>query len=138
MSELICPFGVPVVKNDFGCKNAKEIVRRGGAEIACELSEAHRICYALHQRVKISALQAMALEDDLSTLPHNVLVKIQYGGLLGLQALIADVARQGDRIDDISSLISAAMEKFHSENNIPLDSINKTIMDYKTRRRRKK
>ena len=138
MSELICPFGVTLVKKDFGCKNAREIVRRGGAEIACEHSDAHGICSGLHNTVKTSALRAMDLDDDLSTLPHSVSVKIQYGALLGLQALTATSARQGNRVADISSLIATAMGEFHSLNNIPVESINKTIIDYTTQRRRKK
>lgn len=137
MADLLCPFSAPVVKKDFACKYAQEIIRRGGSEVACQQSSSHNVCSALHGRIKTSALQAMALEDDLLTLPHNVLVKIQYGGLLGLKNLVEE-SQQDDVVEDIASLVSNVMSRFVTLENIPLDSVDQTIIDYKTQRRRKK
>ena len=137
MSDLLCPFGATLVKRDFGCKYAKEIIRRGGAEIACMQSDAHAKCCALHGVIKTSFLQAMDLEDDLLTVPHNVLVKIQYGGLHGLQALESEDSQLETGIDDISLLVSNVTEKFHALESLPVDAINKVINEYKTQRRRK-
>lgn len=137
MSDLLCPFSAPVVKQDFACQHAQEIIRRGGSEIACQQADAHGVCMALHGAIKASALQAMELEDDLLSLPHNVLVKIQYGGLIGLQQLTSD-SHPDDTIDDIASLVSSVMNRFVTLDNIPLDAVNQTIINYKTQRRRKK
>ena len=136
MPDLLCPFSAPIVKQDFACQHAQEIIRRGGSEIACQQSDAHGICMGLHAAIKASALQAMGLEDDLLSLPHNVLVKIQYGGLLGLQHLISGT--QDDTVGDIASLVSEVKSRFNAPENIPLDTVNKTIIDFKTQRRRKK
>ena len=136
MPDLLCPFSAPIVKQDFACKHAQEIIRRGGSEIACQQSDAHDICMALHVAIKTSALQAMELEDDLLSLPHNVLVKIQYGGLIGLQHLMSDT--QDDTVGDISSLASEVKSRFNAPENIPMDAVNQAIIDFKTQRRRKK
>lgn len=138
MSDLLCPFSAPLIKNDFSCTNAKEIIRRGGAEIACKNQAAHTNCSALHNTIRTAALQAMDLEDDLLTLPHNALVKIQYGGLLGLKIVTEAEVQKNDSVDDVVSLVSTAMEKFSNAENIPLSSITKTIIEYKVQRRRKK
>jgi hypothetical protein len=137
MPDLLCPFSAPLIRNDFGCSNAREIVRRGGAEIACEQPASHALCSELHTSIRLSALAAMELEDDLLTLPHNVLVKIQYGGVLGLHALTSGGPPTDGRVDDISALVSTAMQTFQRLENIPLDVINETIIAYKTRRRGK-
>ena len=136
MTDLLCPFSAPLVKQDFACMHAQEIIRRGGSEIACHQSDAHGDCMTLHATIKASALQAMELEDDLLSLPHNVLVKIQYGGLLGLQHLISDT--QDDAVADIATLVSEVKLQFNTPESIPLDAVNKTIIDFKTQRRRKK
>ena len=138
MSDLLCPFSAPLIKNDFACTNAKEIIRRGGAEIACKNQAAHKNCSALHNAIRAAALQAMDLEDDLLTLPHNALVKIQYGGLLGLKIITEADIQQNDSVDDVVSLVSNALDKFSNVDNIPLSSITKTIIEYKVQRRRKK
>jgi hypothetical protein len=137
MPDLLCPFSAPLVRNDFGCNCAREIVRRGGAEIACEQSAAHALCSELHASIRRSALAAMDLEDDLLTLPHNVLVKIQYGGVLGLHSLTTGGPPPDGRVDDIAALVSTAVQTFQRLDNIPLDDINETIIAYKTRRRGK-
>ena len=79
----------------------------------------------------------MELEDDLLTLPHNVLVKIQYGGLLGLMKVVED-NQKSEKVDDVASLLTAAMEKFRDIESIPLSSIINTIVEYKMQRRREK
>lgn len=47
MPDLLCPFSAPVVKQDFACQHAQEIIRRGGSEIACQQADAHGICMSL-------------------------------------------------------------------------------------------
>ena len=138
MAERLCPFSAPLVKHDFGCQFATEIIRRGGAEIACEREEAYTRCVGLHTTIKQSALLAMGHSDDLLTLPHNVLVKIQYGGLLGLQSLTASSGDEQGGIEDIASLVSHAAEAFQGLDQLPLDNINKAIVAFKTQRRGKK
>lgn len=135
MADLLCPFSAPIVKQDFACPHAQEIIRRGGTEIACQQAQVHNTCSRLHGAIKASALQAMALEDNLLTLPHNVLVKIQYGCLLGLKALLT---RSEEGIDDIAALVSDVMAKYDQVDAIPMASINQAIIEHKTQRRRKK
>jgi len=77
MSELICPFSSTLVQEDFACTNARPIVRRGGAEIACAAEAAHARCQRFFQRLKDVALPEFGVEDDLLKMPHSVLVKIQ-------------------------------------------------------------
>lgn len=137
MSDLLCPFSAPLIKNDFSCSKAKQIIRRGGAEIACENMEMHTSCTSLHNIIKTAALQAMGQDDDLLTLPHNILVKIQYGSLLGLKNIIEATAAD-NHIEDIVSLVAAAIDKYKTVDQIPISPLTETIMNYKVQRRRKK
>ena len=85
MSDLPCPFSAPVVKKDAACVCAQEVIRRGGAEVACQDQVAQQRCNELYLKIKAASLALMGADDDLLTLPHSVLVKVQYGGLAGLQ-----------------------------------------------------
>ena len=117
MSNLLCPFSGPLIKQDFGCQYAEEIIRRGGTEIACRHGATHTLCCALHTVVKQSALLKMDLEDDLLQVPHNVLLRIQYGGLLGLQSLMDETAAT-DKVVDNATLVISATEKYGGVENI--------------------
>ena len=138
MSDLLCPFTAPLVKKDFLCPQADEVIRRGGSEIACKNQASHGQCTTMHTQVKLSALAAMDLEDDLLTVPHNTLVKIQYGGLLGLQAMMSPEKTDSTQVENIEKLIAQAGSTYGELANVPLETINEAIANFKTQRRRKK
>ena len=138
MTDLLCPFTAPLVKKDFLCPQADEVIRRGGSEIACKNLASHSQCTKMHTQIKLSALAAMNLEDDLLTVPHNILVKIQYGGLLGLQAMIFPEKANSIQVENIENLIAEASSAYGELANMPLETINETISNFKTQRRRKK
>jgi hypothetical protein len=134
MSDFICPFSATLVKKDFACRYATEIIRRGGAEIACASEAGYADCCAIHNTVKVEALNAMGLEDDLLSLPHSVLVKIQFGSLLALQA---ETGSGETGVKDIYSLIATVNKIFKDHSQLPFDVINTAISNYKISRRSK-
>jgi hypothetical protein len=127
-----CPFSAPLVTHQFGCPRAQEVVRRGGAEIDCNEAAACARCTRLFERLKAAALPAFGVEDDLLSMPHSVRVKIQHGGLLGLQRRLTGTA--GERVDDIDRLV-AEVEARYGE-SIPVAEVVEDITAYKPRGRR--
>jgi hypothetical protein len=136
MAESICPFSATLVTEDFGCRNAVGIVRRGGAEIACTSNVAHARCQKLFQKLKETALPAFGVADDLLQMPHSVEVKIQYGGLLGLQRIISSTEEQTSAIGDIDLLVSSATGRFSSLDDIPYTELRDDMTGYRLPRRR--
>jgi len=134
MDEHKCPFSAPLVSRQFGCSRAREVVRRGGAEINCTDVAAHARCADLFQQLKLAALPAFGVEDDPLSMPHSVVIKIQYGGLLGLQTLLQAEARGVERVEDIQSLVNEVFLRY--EHKIPCASLVDQITSFKTRARR--
>jgi len=97
-----CPFAATLLRKDFGCDRAIEVVRRGGPEIGCTDALACQRCERLFDALKAVALPALGHEDDLATTPHSVFVKIQFGGLLGLQRLLG---REAPEIENVRILV---------------------------------
>jgi len=126
-----CPFSAPLVSHHFGCAKAQEVVRRGGAEVDCTDSASCGRCLQLFERLKAAALPAFGVEDDLLSMPHSVLVKIQYGGLLGLQRMMSGAAAITDRVEDIDCLVAA-----HGA-TAPVDALVGDMTAYKPRGRRR-
>ncbi len=132
--ERICPFGSTLVTETCHCVHADQVVRRGGAEIICQSEAAYVRCTELFQHLKNVALPEFEVEDDLATMPHSVLQKIQFGGLLGLQQLTSD--QPTDTVADIASLLDALETKFGTLNNLPFNDLVSSITEYKLKRRR--
>ena len=136
MSDLICPFSATLARNDFACPHAEQIIRRGGAEFACRSAALHAHCNRLFGKLKIAALPAFELEDDLLQVPLGVVQKIQFGGLLGLQRLIAD--RPPAVVSNIAVLVESAIAHYGDIDSIPVAQLVDDITRHRLARRRRR
>ncbi|MHB8727975.1 MAG: hypothetical protein ACYC9K_02955 [Sulfuricaulis sp.] len=135
MEEYKCPFSNTLVTNQFGCAKGKQVARRGGPDVACTSAEAHPRCGKLFQQMKEVALPAFGVEDDLLSMPHSVLVKIQHGGLLGLQRLLDEGPAVPAAVDNIHGLVDRAMARYGSLESIPCQALVEDMTSHKLKRR---
>lgn len=138
MTDRICPFSATLARDDFACPRATQVIRRGGAEFACQSEQAHTRCRQLFERCKQAALPAFGVEDDLTQMPQSVLVKIQFGSLIGLQRITGGQPPVGKRIEDIDSLVAAAISHYAGPDSVPYDQLVADITGWKLSRRRKR
>lgn len=132
MEEYKCAFSNTLVTNQFGCEKGKQVARRGGPDIACTSEAAHLRCEKLFQQMKAAALPAFGVEDDLLSMPHSVLVKIQFGGLLGLQRLLESGSAE---VENVHDLIEQATGRYGNLDAIPCPALVEDMTSYKLRRR---
>ena len=132
--ENICPFGSTLVTETCECANAEQVVRRGGAEIVCQDDAAYSRCTNLFQHLKQAVLPEFEVEDDLTSMPHSVLQKIQFGGLLGLQTLLTGQA--ADKVANVANLLDEVEAKFGTLDSLPNKELVTYITEHKLKRRR--
>ncbi|GAB4507119.1 MAG: hypothetical protein Tsb0026_01350 [Sulfuricaulis sp.] len=135
MEEYKCAFSNTLVTNQFGCEKGEQVARRGGPDIACTSDAAHQRCEKLFQQLKSAALPAFGVEDDLLSMPHSVLVKIQYGGLLGLQRLLRSDAAGSVTVKNVHALVDQAIGKYNDLDAIPCPALVEDMTSHKLRRR---
>jgi hypothetical protein len=139
MPDLICPYSATLQQDNIHCQHANTVIRRGGEETACNNESRHTNCKAVFEEVKRIALAEMGLEDDLLSVPHSTLVKIQFGAVLGLkQALDPQQAAADSSVPDIAELIHSSLETFLTIDQLPTDITNRVAKAYKLQRRRKR
>ena len=136
--ENKCAFSQTLIGGQFACAYAEPVVRRGGAEIACRSADAAQRCATLMQCLKDAALPAFGVEDDLLSMPHSVLVKIQFGGLLGIQGLLDATRADADSVTDINALVEQTLGKFGALDAVPCAGIVDAMTGFKPRRRGKR
>jgi hypothetical protein len=134
LMPLKCPFAAPLTKGIASCRHAREVVRRGGSEYDCASEEAHRVCADLFSRLKDRGLGAFGMEEDLTSLPHSVLVKIPSGGLLGLARITGGVPPTG-KIEDIAALIDEACIRFGGVQGVPVERLEGDMTGFQLERR---
>jgi hypothetical protein len=136
MEEHKCAFSNTLVTSQFGCEKGAQVTRRGGPDVVCASDEAHQQCEKLFQRMKQTALPAFGVEDDLLSMPHSVQMKIQFGGLLGLQRLQDKGADESAVVKNIHGLVGQAIGKHGGLDAIPCQAFVEDMTSYKLKRRR--
>lgn len=135
--EPKCPFSAPLTQAEHHCHMAEEVVRRGGSEFNCREIDRQQRCMQLYECLKQAALPAFGVEDDLLSMPHSVLVKIQFGGVLGLQRLLGIQDIPKNEITDLDHLVEQALVHYGNHEGIPCDELTGDMLDYKISRRRR-
>lgn len=135
MDNFKCAFNGTMMAEQFACARAHRVTRRAGPDVACDSQAAHQRCAALFERLKSAALPAFGVEDDLLSMPHSVIVKIQFGGLAGLQCLQRPDAALETPVDDIDALVRRALEQFGSVDAVPCERFVEAMTSYPLRRR---
>jgi hypothetical protein len=135
MQEYKCAFSNTLVTGQFACENGKSVTRRDGPDVVCVSEEAHQRCERLFQRMKQAGLPAFGVEDDLLSMPHSVLVKIQFGGLLGLQRSLGGNTAESAAVSNIHGLVDQAVGKHGGLDAIPCQAFVEDMTSYKLKRR---
>ena len=129
-----CPFASPLIKDTAACPYAREVVRRGGSEFDCLSEPAHDLCEQVFAGLRVCALVAADVEDDPTLMPHSLLVKIQSGGLLGLQRLLGESDADA-RLAEIGDLVARASAHFGGADRIPYAALGEDMTGFKLERR---
>jgi hypothetical protein len=80
-------------------------------------------------------LPVFGVEDDLLSMPHSVLIKIQHGGLLGLQRIMGEAPAEASTVADINALCERAVLRFQGAASIPYQTFVQDMTTYKLKRR---
>jgi hypothetical protein len=130
-----CPFAAPITTGRAACSAAVEVVRRGGSEYDCDRADAHARCLSLFAGLKATGLAAFGVEDDLTQMPHSVLVKIQTGGLSGLRRLLDADADADAPIADVALLAERVVAAHGGVAQVPFDAVADDLLACRLERR---
>ncbi|MEE8429207.1 MAG: hypothetical protein V3S33_06870 [Gammaproteobacteria bacterium] len=130
-----CAFNNTLKGDQFGCQYGKPVVRKGGLEVACTGENVNERCALLFENMKNAVLPELGLQDDLLSIPHSVLVKVQFGGLLGLQRKYGAAGPQATRVENINELVTTALKKCGDLDSIPYQEFIGDISGYRLPKR---
>ena len=130
-----CVFALTQIANEFSCEYGELVTRRAGADIACQSEQHQQQCSCAYQQLKKIGLDAFDYEDDLTQVPHGVWVKIQFGGLLGMQRVLQ--GKNDNKIENITNVIQTLHAKYNQIELFPYKNVVPDMQGYSARKRRK-
>jgi len=158
MNPTRCYFEKSLLLRYGNCKQSKKLFLAEREAYACNSESEQKQCLELLERLRSNARFALQITQVDGQLPHAKEIKVQVGGLFGLQQLLAnenptqtevlldDDAKFGEQaqknapIENISGTINEAVLQFNDLDSIPYNEVVKSIINFKLpdRKRKKK
>ena len=135
LNRLACPFEKAILRGCCGCELSQKNYIAERELIACKSAVARENCRTLRGLLHQNALFTLKLTHLSDLLPHAKDMKLQCGGMIGLQRIFATDPAPQTTVSNIHGLVLAAQEKFGNLENLPYSEIVISIAHYESRRR---
>lgn len=133
-----CAFEKAILSRRCACShcNRFHLADREGA--ACESTPARQRCRSLLEQLRQKALFALHITHLEGELPHTKEIKVQTGGLLGLQRAMEPNTADPQQVGDIAGLIAEALHRYGDVSALPYPEIMQSVVKFEGRHRRRR
>lgn len=137
-NPVACPFGKAILTSHFGCEKSARVLIAERVAVSCKEEAARDRCAALHDALRHKALFTLKITHVDDEIPHAKEMKVQCGGLLGLQLVLYPEMAGNAGVANIYGLVEQVMRQFGDMESLPYGDIVKSIATYEGRRRSSK
>lgn len=136
INETRCIYEKALNSRRVHCSHMQRFFLADREGVGCQTEAAAARCRAFLNRARENARFALQLTHIAGPLPHNKEIKVQIGGLLGLQALVDPMHAEADEVANAFATLNRAEERFGSPENYPWPDILPAIARTRGRERR--
>jgi hypothetical protein len=136
VNERPCPFEKAILTNRCGCELSQRILLAEREAASCAHADARARCVELLEYLRDKARFALKETRIGGPLPHGKEIKVQVGGMLGLQELVGAAAQGSATVDNVHAVLDAAVSRYGSIQHIPYQELVRHVLNYQHRRRR--
>lgn len=137
VNERRCVFEKAINARRCTCRLSQRFNLADREGVSCNNETAASRCKQLLNLLRKNANFALQMTSVPGPLPHAKEVKVQIGGMLGLQKLLHPQIRDEELAHNIHGLAEAAVQQYSSLDNLPYSEIIKSIVTFEGRRRRR-
>ena len=134
VNPLQCPFEKTLNSHRCQCSKMERIHLADRECVGCMEKQAWQNCRDFLQLLRNSAKFALKMTEVDGPLPHGKEIKVQNGSIIGLDKLFNPENKKRPNIYQLLNLALAKYEKFE---NLPLDQLMQSIVNFKARETRK-
>ncbi len=138
LNQSRCRFEKTLLSRRSACSRGKGFNLADREGVSCLSPAARERCGLLLDQLRENARFALRLTEIDGALPFNKEIKVQTGGMLGLQQLIHPELGVRDKVEDIFTLLNEAEQQFGSLDQLPFNEIMPSIVSFEGRKRRRK
>jgi hypothetical protein len=137
VNERRCVFEKAVNARRCTCHLSQRFNLADREGVSCTSETGSIRCKQLLDLLRQNAKFSLQMTNVPGPLPHAKEVKVQIGGMLGLQKLLHPQMCDEELVHDINGLANAAVQQYSSLDNLPYSEIVKSIVTFEGRLRRR-
>lgn len=134
VNDRPCVFAKAVLRRCAACSRAQKVFIAEREAVACLSPAGQARCADLVDRLRQNAMFALRLTQVDGPLPHGKEMKVECGGLLGLQSVAQ--GRDVEQVEDIDALVKEGLANWHDFEQFPYSRIAQWVVKYQPRRKR--
>jgi hypothetical protein len=135
IASVGCAFEKALTNNQARCSYARHFCLADREGYTCRSETCAAICSQLLQNLRDNSRFSLKLKSAGTALPHNMEIRVQAGGLLGLQKALAPDHTRAE-LDDIRGLVDSAIQEFGKLDALPYTDIVQSVAQFQGRKRR--
>ena len=136
IASIRCEFEKALTNQKARCSYARHFWLADREGYACRSAESSAKCRDLLNKLRENSRFILKLQQVGERLPHNMEIRVQAGGLSGIQALVTQ--QQPEMIEDIYALVEQAEAEYGSLDKLPYSRIMPSVSRYQGRKSRKR
>lgn len=133
VNQLRCPFEKSILSRRTNCRYGVRFNLADREGVTCKSEPTNLKCGETLRQIRNNALFALKLTQLDGQLPHAKEVKVQTGGLLGLQKSLD--RPETDGVEDIADLVTDAFDRYGNPEQFPYPQIMQSVVRFEGRKR---
>ena len=130
-----CPFEKAILCRHGGCSRAAKVNLAEREAIDCQDRDGLKRCRGFIQSLTAQAHFALGRPELPTMLPHAQAIRIQVGGLTGINQALGN---QLTALEDIDGLLDQAQQAYGDLDHWPYDRVMRGVVSFKGRTRHRK
>jgi hypothetical protein len=119
MTERPCTFEKAVLAGCVGCKCVERLQIAERESVTCMNQASLSRCTSLHEQLRHSFAFALKNLHEDAALSHAQEMRVQCGGLLGLQNVLDD----GTEVENVDALLDSVLQRWDGLSEIPYSEV---------------
>lgn len=134
IAKVRCVFEKALTNNLCQCPLAQHFWLADREGYSCRELKASSNCAYLLKNLRHNSRFVLKMPEIDDQLPHNMEIRVQAGGLSGLQAAVDASASQP--VSDVHALVEQLLQQWGSLDALPYNQIVQSVAQYQGRKRR--
>ena len=133
VNEAPCVFAKAILRRCARCSRSQKLFLAEREAVACKSPGARQVCAEVLEQLRSKAMFSLGLPHPQAILPHGKELKVQCGGMIGLQQALLDETTPAEVVDDIYNLLQNALRDFGEVESLPYSEVVKGVTSFKPR-----